>query len=141
MWISDQVGPYVVLVHASDVPTESEFQRTLDQLENGASVFMAFAYGNSTLLVQHRTAISSICHERDIQLAAIMEGRLQRGIAMAVGWFVPRLQVFSTSSADLEKAYEFALASAPPEERKMVRATIVTLHQKALVPKPSRLPR
>ncbi len=98
--------------------------------------FMPFAYGDSSLTASQRKNIGSAAKENNLRVAAIMENTLQRGIATAVGWFVPGLKVFATNDRDLRRAYDFV--DAPGLAR--VRLTIVELHRETQAPVPPVLP-
>ncbi|MEM1418045.1 MAG: hypothetical protein AAGH15_24325 [Myxococcota bacterium] len=136
MLVSRRVGDCVALVHARGVPDDEAFGRALDELGRGAAVFLPFTYADATLRPQQRRELASTLARHRVRVAAIVESDLQRRMAVAVGWFVPGLRVFSTAAEELEEAYAFAI----PGGGGPLREAILDLHRVADVRAPLRLP-
>lgn len=135
MWVSQKINQHVILVHSAGIPDQAEFDKTCHELMNGCTHFIIFAYGDSTLTTKQRKSFSETAAAAKVHVSAILENRLQRSMATAVGWFVSSLKVFSFTETDLAKAYEFAQAQSAE-----LRELVIQLHSAAGVDVPALLP-
>jgi hypothetical protein len=95
--VSRARGNLIVCAHNTETPTNAEWEEFLELLRHGRDIaelrVLVFTDGAAPDTMQ-RAAFTKLCDKKQPRIAVLSGSRMVRGVATAISWFNPNIDVF-----------------------------------------------